>query len=299
MSRIIFFEGRNESDPSAEKAIRLDLAWQLFFPKCIGKVDPTGDIFGLTDWLWREFGKISGFIRRDSPDNIYVLSPHLSDEGSDFVARISSFWSDEIYFKNSDGTLTGNSWKAPTVNLLSESEMDHSEKAFSGEDQGCFTRYIGAVLGPGRGFTSTYVIPAGGSYSRLHSHSAVDELYVVLEGSGHLRFNGHLVEIVKGTIISKPIGPDAYSQLLADKGERLKVLDIEIWPDPRRESKDLILYPDHKEILLRGTGWGSMIQSDNVNDLNDIDRHYTEGYERQKDGGWKKKSVPGFNDRVE
>ncbi len=299
MSRIVFFEAEGESDPLMENAIRLDRAWQLFFPKSIGKVDPSGDIFGLTDWLWREFGRISGFIRKDSPGTAFVKSPHLSNEGRDFVSRIASFWSDEIFFQDSDGNHSENMWKAPTVNILSETGMDASESVFSGEDQGCYTRFIGAVLGPGRGFTSTYEIPDGRSYSRLHSHSAVDELYVVMEGSGHLRFNGHLVEIKKGTVISKPTGPDASSQILADMGEKLKILDIEIWADPRRESKDLIIYPDHKEILLRGTGWGNMIQTDNVADLSDMDQHYSEGYERQKDGGWKKKSVPGFKDRVE
>lgn len=298
MSKIIFFESKSESDPLMENAIRLDRAWQLFFPNSVGKVDASGDIFGLVDWLWRELGKISGFIRKDAPDTVYVSCPHLSDEGHDFVARISSFWSDDIYFQESDGTLSTNSWRAPTVNVLSEIGMDASEKVFSVEEQGCFTRYTGAILGPGRGFTSIYVIPVGGSYSRMHSHSAVDELYVVLEGSGHLRFNGHSVEIGKGTIISKPIGPDASSQLLADTGEELRILDIEIWPDPMRESKDLVLYPDHKEILLKGKGWSNMIQSDNVTDANDMGVHYSEGYERQKDGGWKKKSVPGFKNRV-
>lgn len=299
MPRIILFETQNEEDRIMENAIRLDRAWSLFLPKTIGSVNPQGDIFGLTDWLWREFGKISGFMRKDSPESVYVSVPNLSDEGRAYVERISSFWSDDIRIRDSSGNLSDNLWRAPTLNLLSETSMDASEKVFSGDDQGCFTRYTGAVLGPGRGFTSTYAIPIGGAYSRLHSHSSVDELYVVLEGTGHLRFNGHSVEIQKGSIISKPVGPDASSQILADMGEKLKILDIEIWPDHRKESKDLIIYPDHKEVLLSGTGWSNVIQTDNVEDANDLDKHYKEGYERQKDGGWEKKSVPGSSERRE
>ncbi len=299
MPIIVFFEPRDESDHLLEKALRLDHAWQLFFPDTIGEINTTGDVFGLANWLWREFGKCSGYIRKDSPETVYVSSPHLSKGGHDFVARIASFWSDEIYFRGQDGNMSANSWLAPTSNVLSAEKADDAEKVFSGVDQGSFTRYIGAVLGPSRGFTSTYVIPKGGTYSRMHSHSAIDELYLVLEGVGHLRFNGHTLEVGKGTIISKPSGPDASSQLLADMGEELVILDIEIWPEPMRDTKDLILYPDHKEFLLRGTGWSNMIQTENVGDANDMGSHYSEGYERQKNGAWRKKSVPGMKDRIE
>jgi uncharacterized cupin superfamily protein len=142
------------------------------------------------------------------------------------------------------------------------------------------------VLGPGRAFFSVQMIARGASTARLHSHSALDEYYLILEGRGTLRFNGKEVEVKQGDLIGKPAGPDAATQLIADRGETLRILDMEVWHQRAHFSKDVISDPDFNEIILRGRGWDAVIPADSLMPSDDSGNHYDEGYKRTKDGGW-------------
>jgi len=55
------------------------------------------------------------------------------------------------------------------------------------------------LLGPGRTAFRIEVIENGESSARLHSHSDVDEYYLILEGSGTLRFNDKDVTVKRET----------------------------------------------------------------------------------------------------
>ena len=48
------------------------------------------------------------------------------------------------------------------------------------------------------------------------------------------------MDISQGDLISKPLGPDVPTQLLADRGVPLRILDTEIWPDSTRTAKDVV-----------------------------------------------------------
>ena len=175
--------------------------------------------------------------------------------------------------------------------------MDDSEKTVMGSYTGRLDRFMTALLGPSHGFVRVCTIDNGGTYSRQHSHSTKDEYYVVLEGSGHLRFNNHIASIGKGNLLPKPIGPDAYSQLLADSAETLRILDIEITHETCKEEKDVTYSLDHKEIYLHVPRWENIIQSNSIANVTDSADHYSEGYERLPDGNWKPESVPGMKER--
>ena len=57
-------------------------------------------------------------------------------------------------------------------------------------------------------------------------------------------------------MIGKPTGPDLTSQVLADQGESVTILDMEAWPDARQDSKDVMYDSEFGELQLHNAGWG-------------------------------------------
>jgi len=114
----------------------------------------------------------------------------------------------------------------------------------------------------------------------------VDEYYLILTGKGTLRYNGSETEVKAGDLIGKPAGPEIATQLIADRGERLRILDMEIWHDRPQVSKDIIVNPDFKELLLSGSGWAAIVPEESLMTPEDFFRHYNQGYKRTRDGGW-------------
>ena len=185
--------------------------------------------------------------------------------------------------------VSGNLWKKPVVNVLDDGKLDRSERALVQKDDESYDRFFMPLLGPGRAFFRVEVLENGESSARFHSHSSLDEYYLILEGSGTLRYNGKEVEVKQGDLIGKPVGPDSTSQLIADRGSVLRVLDMEVWHDRPYGSKDLIFNPDFNEIIMRGPGWRALFPADALQSSEDFLKHYGEGYKRTRDGGW----VPG------
>jgi len=286
-----------------EKSIRLDIAWKLFLPDSFGLLPKKGndkDFIFMTNWLWNELGKVAGRIRKDLPEKQWIIIPDLDESGFRFVERIASMWSDSVveYGLNRDGPpFEKDAWISPTVNVFSDDDLSPEENALTLKEPDGITRFLMPLMGMGRAFMRTYWIEKNSTYSRLHSHSAVDEYYLVLKGNGTLRTGERSVSIGPGTLISKPTGPDMTSQFIADQDEELKILDIEVWPDATRTTKDLVYYPDHSEILLRGIGWSDIIPYESVMSAEDMDMNYDLGYSRNKDGSWSTKNVPGQKPR--
>src|SRR3989442_12943823 len=96
------------------------------------------------------------------------------------------------------------------------------------------------LLGPGRTAFRVEVIENGESSAGLHSHSEVEEYYLILEGSGTLRFNEKEIAVHRGGLIRKPTGPDNASQLIAHQAETLHILVMEVRHDRPDNRKDLI-----------------------------------------------------------
>jgi len=211
--------------------------------------------------------------------------------GSEMCIR-DSFWSDEVYLKKA-GVLSENLWRKPVVNVYNDVKLDASERSLTRKHERSYQRFFMPLLGPGRAFFRVEVVENGESAARFHSHSEVDEYYLILEGSGTLRFNDKDVAVNRGDLIGKPTGPDAASQLIADRGEALRILDIEVWHDRPYNSKDLVLTPDFNEIFMRGPGWGALVPADALLSSDDFRKYYDEGYKRTKDGGWVPSTLRG------
>ena len=287
---------RPEASPNAVKLIleegasaspiRVDLAWEVHFES---KTDiPEGHgarLIPFTNWLWDEIGKRAGSLNKNVKGELVLAIPPLGQEAMDFLLRLCSFWADEVYLRK-NGALSENLWKRPVVNVFDDSVLDGAERRLVRKGEDSYQRFFMPLLGPGRAFFRVEVIKNGESAARFHSHSDVDEYYLILDGSGTLRYNGKELAVKKGDLVGKPTGPDATSQLIADKGGPLRILDMEVWHDRPYYSKDLLLNPDFNEIIMRGPGWGAIVPHESLMTSEDFRSHYDEGYKRAKDGGW-------------
>ena len=278
-------------EAAREGAVRVDLAWELFFKSKSNLPQGHGArLIPFTSWFWDQLGYRAGNLNRDSGKELTLAIPALGQEALDFLLRIVSFWADEVHLKKG-GTLSENLWRKPVVNVFDDKSLDGSERALERAGDDSYQRFLMPLLGPGRAFFRVRVIRNGASAARYHSHSEVDEYYLILDGSGTLRYNGKEVIVKRGDLVSKPAGPEPATQLIADRGEELRILDMEIWHDRAQSSKDLIWNPDFNELLMSGVGWGALVPAEALMPSEDFDKHYDEGYRRTKDGGW----VPSKN----
>ena len=72
-----------------------------------------------------------------------------------------------------------------------------------------------------------------------HFHHAEEELFVVLEGHGHLRVAGEMLAIGPGDCLFIPPGPEFPHQIVNTSDAPLKYLSI-----GTRESPEVVEYPD-------------------------------------------------------
>ena len=72
-----------------------------------------------------------------------------------------------------------------------------------------------------------------------HFHHAQEELFVVLEGRGHLRVAGEMLAIGAGDCLFIPPGPEYPHQIVNTSDAPLKYLSI-----GTRESPEVVEYPD-------------------------------------------------------
>ena len=276
-------------DHTARKgAIRGDRAWAFF---CETKLSPEGDegFWGFANRLWNALAKKTGILNRDSRGPVIVSIPELEPAAMDFVARLVSFWSTDVRERRGR-TLSGNRWRAPVVNVLNDQAREGAEKTLVRETDadGSTELNLMPLLGPGRAFFSVQVIEKGGVTARMHSHSAVDEYYLILEGKGTLRYNGRAVPVERGDIIGKPTGPDAATHLLANRGERLRILDwrsgtsASLEPRPRRRTSST--GPTPRRSTCEGPVGGALIPRDAMVSTTDLETHWSEAYRRTKDG---------------
>lgn len=283
-----------------EKDLRVDVAWELFYhgKKSISEYPYGKKHYPFVNWLWESLGQSCGPLKKTDEKNINIKIPELDEASFQFLIRVISPWVDEVYFKK-DGKLSENLWKFPVTPLIDDENLDESEKSLlytgrRGQDQ----RFLMPLLGPTRVFATIEILSVDGVSARMHSHSSVDEYYLILKGSGTLRMNGKEKVVKEGDFIAKPSQPENTSQLIANQRTGLRILDIEVWPDQTDFSKDLIHYPDHNEIWLRGIGWGSVFPSETSIPVDDLGKNYDLGYARNKDGSWKAKDIPGYKKRI-
>ena len=85
-------------EAAREGAVRVDLAWELFFKSKSNLPQGHGArLIPFTSWLWDQLGYRAGNLNRDSGKELTFAIPALGQEALDFLLRIVSFWADEIH----------------------------------------------------------------------------------------------------------------------------------------------------------------------------------------------------------
>jgi uncharacterized cupin superfamily protein len=82
-----------------------------------------------------------------------------------------------------------------------------------------------------------------------HLHHAQEEMFVILEGAGHLRVAGEQVAIRAGDVITVPPGPDYPHQIVNTGTVPMRYLSIST-----QERPEVCEYPDSDKIAVLGAG---------------------------------------------
>lgn len=86
-------------------------------------------------------------------------------------------------------------------------------------------------------------IPPGSKSWPLHFHYGNEEGFIVLAGTGRLRYGAETVSVRAGDVITCPPGPDSAHQFINDGAEPLEYLAIGTMDVP-----DLTAYPDSQKV---------------------------------------------------
>ena len=105
---------------------------------------------------------------------------------------------------------------------------------------------IAAPLGA-RHLGARYVeVPAGKKAWPFHCHHANDEMFVILSGSGTLRYGDKRHSVAGGDIVVCPSGgPETAHQLIAGPDEPLRYLAVSTMNEP-----DVMEYPDSGKVTV-------------------------------------------------
>ncbi len=110
----------------------------------------------------------------------------------------------------------------------------------------------------GRVSTGTVATKLGAGYDVLapgmrscpyHLHHAQEEMFVILDGAGHLRVAGEMLPLRAGDMVFVPPGPDYPHQIVNTSDAPLKYLSIST-----QERPEVCEYPDSGKVAAFGPG---------------------------------------------
>jgi uncharacterized cupin superfamily protein len=125
------------------------------------------------------------------------------------------------------------------------------------------SRRIGPSIGLRKLGMSVYVVPPGKRACPYHAHSLIEEVFIVLEGSGTVRHDGQEYPIRKGDVIAAPLGKA--HQIINTSEDDLRYVALS-----NHEPTDVVLYPDSKKVQAYSEAFGEplthMTQLDDATD---------------------------------
>ncbi|BAU26234.1 putative cupin superfamily protein [Aneurinibacillus soli] len=286
--------------------IRFDLAWELFLGQSgrneTGELDiPAGNPrtkwFGLHQWLRSTLG-LHVDILHTEPKRLLAVLPPSSLAAYEYVTRTLSMYSTSLgvlhtgkmngrdiqcaitcFYEQGSHAVVTDGWVPPVINLH-EKPTPLLTKTSKVQDGSTFT-WLGGVLGSDRLFAQVYHLTSESGANRLHSHSHVDEMFVILDGEGTLITESGSSPVKKGDLIAKPAGSGLSTRLLPGPSG-MQVLDIEVWA--HSEQADVVSYPQHGELFVRGRSLHHVTALDNLLSADDMMKRYTQLYRRNRDG---------------
>lgn len=132
--------------------------------------------------------------------------------------------------------MTGNVVHLPDVPLTPES---HGDKFASSEAR------LGPLIGMRQLGCTLIVVPPGKRSCPFHNHRANEELFLILEGQGALRYGSSSREVRAGDLIACPTGgAETAHQLVNDSDADLRYLAFSTKLEP-----EVCEYPDSGKVL--------------------------------------------------
>ena len=157
----------------------------------------------------------------------------------------------------------------PIMNLDEVAFDDIEENGLYTSSRGLFSDRIGAKK---LGYNLT-VLPPGKAQCPFHCHHGEEEMFLILEGEGELRFGDKRYPIRKHDVIACPTGgPDVAHQIINTGTTTMRYLAVSTLADV-----DACEYPDSQKVLVvtgqRGeSGLRKMFRAENTVDYYDRER---------------------------
>jgi uncharacterized cupin superfamily protein len=148
--------------------------------------------------------------------------------------------------------------EALTPAQLRERLIRNMDEALAGPQAQQFTRpprYTSTFASLTEGTAATQmgcsvdVVPPGQQSCPYHLHHAQEEMFVILQGQGHLRVAGELLPVKAGDVITIPPGPLYPHHLLNTSDAELKYLSISTQIKP-----EICEYPDSAKSMAWAPG---------------------------------------------
>lgn len=295
------------------RILRIDLAWEMFYGRTWvwqegglflqlpqGKPRDTSRQF--LRWMKATFSQLTDGVARNlkqKQEPVLVLLPDCTAEVKELVLRQVSFFSENVLEVNAwDGqtdpflTETVDAWLPPVIKAAGDTDLLRHQTEQSERET---VRWYVTALGMENVYLQKYTLQPGAVFSRMHTHSNVDELYLVLEGCCTVRIGTRDQIACPGDLVSKPKGTGLATQIYNHTEEPVTIMDFEIWE--RIDDTDLAIYSDHGEVLLRGQGFRHYVPLDAIELADDLRAHYDTGYRRLRDGSYVPKEMQGVPTR--
>jgi uncharacterized cupin superfamily protein len=136
--------------------------------------------------------------------------------------------------------------KKPFVNLAEVEFTDVEENGLYTSKRAQFSASIGARQ---LGYNLTE-LPAGSAQCPFHSHRAEEEMFLILEGEGELRYGNQTYRIRKHDVIACPTGgPDTAHQIINTGSTTMRYLALSVSADV-----EVCEYPDSGKIGVFASG---------------------------------------------
>ena len=127
------------------------------------------------------------------------------------------------------------------ANKLPVIHIDEIETIYSGHGNefAANTGRLGQILGMQKMGCTLVELEPGKKAWPYHLHFGIEELFVILEGSGSIRYDGEEHEVKQGDIIFTPTGEGTAHQIVNTSNGRLRYLALSSMQSP-----EMCYYPD-------------------------------------------------------
>lgn len=132
----------------------------------------------------------------------------------------------------------------PFMNLDEVQFDDIEDNGYYTSRRGSISRHIGAR---DLGYNLT-VLPPGKAQCPFHSHHGEEEMFLILEGEGELRFGGQRFPIRRHDVIACPTGGAEVAHQIINTG----TVTMTYLALSTRAGLDACEYPDSRKVLVKG-----------------------------------------------